>query len=476
MRKLVVFELLAVFFLGTFVGLYANSLNVGLGGGAQTQSLTYASNIIDHLPFTINTTDVYYITKDVEVNGTGITILADNVVLLGQRHTITGDGSGQGIWILGTNATVINCRVRSFLVGILADDTYSQIGECNIAYNTVSDCEFGVILYSDFNYCSSNIIVDNNNGIVPYTAVYNAIVNNYARNDVNAFTSGQPQYWNSTKIPETNMLSEPYKGGNYWHDYAGSDLDGDGFGDTPYQIDVNNRDYLPLVDGVSPRCGLAAFAYASPNGVLSVTWKDNVQVDKVIIELDGVNYTDLMKVDESLGFNEYWQAEHKIVHNKLFYGLSLGTHYYRWFANDTSNHWNATELLSFNVTGTPQFESVNISPTLKVDANITCEGVSNITEIMDYVDLNFKIDDNWYTMPMTYNSSTSLYSALLPAYNQLANKTIQIYIVAKTKANFFQTSDIYIYHIPEWVTADINRDGVVNMRDIGIACNNFGKH
>jgi PKD repeat protein len=42
-------------------------------------------------------------------------------------------------------------------------------------------------------------------------------------------------------------------GGNYWDDYGGADIDGDGIGDTPYQILPENQDNYPFMDPI-PSC------------------------------------------------------------------------------------------------------------------------------------------------------------------------------------------------------------------------------
>ncbi|MGD8546175.1 MAG: hypothetical protein PVH12_08390 [Candidatus Bathyarchaeota archaeon] len=122
----------------------------------------------------------------------------------------------------------------------------------------------------------------------------------------------------------------------------------------------------------------------------------------------------------------------------------------------------------------PEISSVSISNILEVTANITYEEAGNITEIVEFVSLTFQIDGYWYMQNMTYNSSTSLYHFLIPAYNQLGDKTIHYYVEVKTIDNQTITSDVFMHYVPDWVRTDLNRDGRVDMRDIGFAARNFG--
>lgn len=71
--------------------------------------------------------------------------------------------------------------------------------------------------------------------------------------------------------------------------------------------------------------------------MFSSSWLGNI--DKAIFEFNGANYTDAIKNGN--------------VYSKTFSSLAVGAYNYKWYANDTSNNWNSTELLSFTVVQAP---------------------------------------------------------------------------------------------------------------------------
>jgi hypothetical protein len=84
-------------------------------------------------------------------------------------------------------------------------------------------------------------------------ARYNLIYNNYIlfnkKFDVKDITGDNR--WNVTKTLGRSILNGSHLGGNYYSDYAGSDGDGDGLGDTPFIIeDENTPDHHPLVSTI----------------------------------------------------------------------------------------------------------------------------------------------------------------------------------------------------------------------------------
>lgn len=336
----------------------------------------------------IDTDGTYYLANDIQASGDCLVLMADAVVW-GNGHTITGDGTGIGVNVTNTPGggypILKECKIKSFEAGILVEET----GFCDIKWNTISGNHWGVLLYSNINPVRHNRIINNIIGVQPETGYYNEIYHNYFYNNkYNGHTpNDEPNYWNTTKSTGPNIIGGPYIGGNYWHDYDGEDTDGDGIGDTPYTIyGGTNKDYLPLVDGIPPQylnmqgpTGSIAFN-PSATYTFNITWKDNVRLDKVIFELDDANYT-AEKIDEYFGFDPDYEVEHRVNYSISLTGLKPGTHFYHWYANDTRNNLNSTDLLTFTIED-------------KTPPTITMSSPLNRTYYYRNISLFFTVDEN----------------------------------------------------------------------------------
>ena len=102
-----------------------------------------------------------------------------------------------------------------------------ETSNIRIVGNTIKHNKWGIIIYDE----SPNLIIHHNN-----------FVENIRQN----------LYVGSRYISSFSARWDDGKEGNYWSNYHGVDNDGNGIGDTPYQIYQNITDNYPLMEPIEP--------------------------------------------------------------------------------------------------------------------------------------------------------------------------------------------------------------------------------
>jgi len=171
-------------------------------------------------------------------NSVGVFIESSNKITI--RYSDIYDNNGSG------NIVVMNSRGVNVSNNIIRDSSEEGIvfGASNgvIERNLITNVHTGIMIGltmgpSDI---SNNALVGNKRGLYIFSTnqllVYH---NNFLENDVQVSfgTECYDNLWDYGYPP----------GGNYWNDYNGTDSNGDGIGDNPYVINMDNRDRYPLV-------------------------------------------------------------------------------------------------------------------------------------------------------------------------------------------------------------------------------------
>jgi parallel beta-helix repeat protein len=209
-----------------------------------------------------------------------------SVSLVGEDKDLTiidGNGTSSVIFIQANNVCVKNFTLRKS--GALLYDSGIRIERSSgnvISNNIISSNYEGIslIIASSNNVISGNIISNNYDGISLFPSSNNVISGNIISNNYGGITliassnnviSGNTialndycgisilssinniiyrnNFNNTVQVQSDSSINVWNYGfeGNYWSDYIGQDMNGDGIGENPYIIDANNQDDHPLL-------------------------------------------------------------------------------------------------------------------------------------------------------------------------------------------------------------------------------------
>jgi len=292
---------------------------------------------------------------------------------------------------------VVTGATGNYKAGIHLDNA----DRCNILENNVSDNDYGIF------------IGDSNNN----TLYHNNLINNIK----NAYDTGTNQ-WNSG--------SE----GNYYSDYTGIDTDGDGIGDTPYNISggAGAQDRYPLMqpwnEGGSEFISIGS-ASAPTNSTIT-------------IPVSVANVTNILRISFDLLYNSSVISVSSVSANESFTGSSI-----------TSNNNNVNGITSIVLTNSNLISAPAETPVIDIAFNIT--GGSGSSTTLDLQNVEFSdAEFNPYTPAVVVDGQIT--AGIKGDFN--GNGRVDIGDVAKVA---FMVAG----KVPEDVNADFNGNGRVDIGD-----------
>ncbi len=217
-----------------------------------------------------------YSTNDIIVNnyisnissiGAGIYLYYTSSSYVFSNH-ISNNTGGYGILTSSSSNSIIS---QNEIIDTGAGIHCWYLTDSDIKYNIISNSSDDALYILDSSnnniYCN-NITNSSSYGIYLFWSQNNFIFYNNLINNSNYAYDAYSNTWYNTTFSE----------GNYWSDYTGSDSNGDGIGDTPYDISGgSNQDLYPLMGPWGKRPNQPSCIQPS-DGATSVSTSPTLQV------------------------------------------------------------------------------------------------------------------------------------------------------------------------------------------------------
>ena len=271
-------------------------------------------------------------------------------------NTIAGNtikGNGNGINILGAS--------------------YFNDIDSNIITN---NSDTGIYFGGHSNRVKSNVIAGNNRGVLLDTVNITFIANNITSNNVgvvlrHGIDTGKNLFYlnnfvnNSNPVGFASIIRRKIGGiwdnglvGNYWSNYNGSDVDGNGIGDSPYVIDANNTDTYPLMH---PWFALDVNLLSLENPIYFGSFPLTFTVNKPVVWL---------------GYSLDGQINVTVTGNSTLADLSDGLHNVTVYANDTFGNMGKSETIAFTVAKPEPYPTSFVIAASGASVAVACVGLA----------------------------------------------------------------------------------------------------
>ncbi|RLF63482.1 MAG: hypothetical protein DRN33_04050 [Thermoplasmata archaeon] len=276
-------------------------------------------------------------------------------MFLEKKSDMVINPGGPVILIHCTNITITDLSISDISMGVqILNSTYCKVTNSNFVncsfgvildknskYNHISNNNYDYCFYGVYIYLSSNNMIHNNKiGNSEYfydPSVYSTTICLY-RSDNNTFydntvfnTTGygcfltqsynnhfyHNSFLNNTKNAHDdgrNDWNSSFREGNYWDDYTGLDNDGDGIGDTPYNISGGeNKDHYPLLsnDDIFPSVRIIKpdYSFYLMNYKIRIPLNFPIAIGKLTIEVDAFDNESRIKhvdfyIDDELKYTD----------------------------------------------------------------------------------------------------------------------------------------------------------------------------